>query len=49
MRALALALGIFSVSFAARADVGPASGYLTAEMERRGYTARWHRMVVNDW
>jgi len=20
-----------------------------AEMERRGYTARWHRMVVNDW
>ena len=20
-----------------------------AEMERRGYSARWHRMVVNDW
>ena len=20
-----------------------------AEMERRGYTARWHRMIVNDW
>ena len=20
-----------------------------AEMEARGYTARWHRMIVNEW
>ena len=20
-----------------------------AEMETRGYTARWHRMLVNEW